>query len=126
MYIGPNEILKETKDVEGYTKISFKPVEGDGEKKEVIPQIFANGLLGVLKTKEPTDLNFVREQRCTPAAEEIIGVFLKHNIKLEEFQYLIGLVQASFNHNAGQAEEKLWGTPNEERTCLDIDKVLKG
>lgn len=125
MYIGTDQILKEEKDIEGYTKISFKPIKKDGEKIEIEPQVFSDAILDELKTKEPMDLNYIRKVRCTPAVKEILVVLLKYNVQLkDEIEFILQKIASSLDNNYKHADEKVWGTSEFDRTMLDIHKII--
>ena len=125
MYIGANKILKEEGDTEGFTKVSFEPIEKDGEKIDIDPQIFSNHILAELTTKEPMDMDYIRKVRCMPAVKEILVVMLKYNIQLdEEVNVVIKKVIDSLNENREQATNKLFKKQSYELTMLDIHKVL--
>jgi len=119
MYIGKNQISKEEKEpaLKGYAKVSFKD-------KEIEPRVYAECVMDKLRTTEPMDDTFIREQICTPAAEDINLVMLKYNIKVVDFQYLMQLVQQSLQHNGEKADAIKWGIDNKQRSLLDIHKAL--
>ena len=119
MYIGSNEIFKEEKDIpmKNYVKVSFKD-------KKTEPQVYAECVMDRLKTEEPMDDTFIREQICTPAAEDINLVMLKYNIKVLDFQHLITLVEESLKHNAKNANKIKWGIEEKQIKILDIHQVL--
>lgn len=125
MYIGTEEILKEEKDIEGYTKVSFKPIKKDGEKIEIEPKVFSDVILNELKTKEPMDANYVRKIRCTPAVKEILAILLKYNVQLkDEIEVVLKKVASSLDNNYKHADEKVWGINEFDRTMLDIHKII--
>lgn len=126
MFIGADEILKEQKDAKGYTKVFFKPIEKDGETIEIEPKVFSNLILDELKTAEPMDFNFIRKVRCTPAKKEILEVLLKYNVQLEdEIGVILNGVAKSLDNNHKLASDKVWGICQEERTMLDVHRVIK-
>jgi len=125
MYIGTDEILTEEKDMDGFTKVSFKPIKKDGEKIEIEPQVFSDLILDELKTKEPMDLNYIRKVRCTPAVKEILTVLLKYNVQLkDEIEVVLQKVASSLDNNYKHADEKVWGISEFERTMLDVHKII--
>ena len=128
MYIGTNVILKEEKDIEGFTKVSFKPIKDkDGEKIDVEPIVFSDLILDELKTKEPMDLNYIRKVRCTPAVKEILAILLKYNIGLkDEIEVVLKKVADSLDNNYKHADRKVWGKTEFDRTMLDIHKIIIG
>ena len=127
MYIGTNVILKEEKDTEGFTKVSFKPIDKDGEKIDVEPIVFSDLILDELKTQEPMDLNYIRKVRCTPATKEILAILLKYNIGLkDEIEVVLKKVADSLDNNYLHADRKVWGKTEFDRTMLDIHKIIIG
>jgi len=127
MYIGENQILKEEKDIEGFTKVSFKTIEKDGEKIDVESQVFSDLILDELKTKEPMDLNYIRKVRCTPPVKEILAILLKYNIGLkDEIEVVLKQVASSLDNNYLHADRKMWGKTEFDRTMLDVHKIIIG
>jgi len=125
MYIGTNEISKEEKDIDGFTRIFFKSIEKDGENIEPEPQVFSDLILDELKTKEPMDLNYIRKIRCTPAVKEILEVLLRYNVQLkDEIEVVLQKVASSLDNNYKHADEKVWGINEFNRTMLDVHKVI--
>lgn len=124
MYIGFYEIKKEAKDKHGYTKIYFKSIEKEGVKKDINPEIFADSVLKIVKTREPTDFNFVRNERCQLITKDILAVFLKYNIKISEIEYMVSLLQTSLQDSVDHADEKLWKVDSFNRTIMDVHNIL--
>ena len=120
MYIGVYEIVKETED-NGYTTVSYKP-QG---KDEVPDEVFFNEVLDKVKTKKPTDFNFIRDERCRMVEEKILEVLLKYNVKTSEIDYVSKLLVTSLQNSIDRADNKLWGNESHNRTLRHIEEVLK-
>lgn len=127
MFIGQDEILKEEKDFEGYTKVSFKPVQSGEKEIEIPAQIFSNLILEELKTTEPTDHNFIRKVRCTPVVKAMLETLLQYGVQLEdEVSYVLQILQRSLEENYKKADDEKWGVSAYQRTTLDVHKTLIG
>lgn len=133
MYIGLYKIKEEkpfthiTKTAKGeeipfeFVEVSFKTKKDE----EVLNLVFPLSIMDDLKTKKPTDYNFIRDVRHKAAAEAIQAVFLKYEIGIDgEMQDVLRFTQGQFSKTMEKMEEKRWGKPLRLVSMRDVDIIL--
>ena len=81
-------------------------------------------MLNVAVKESPIDLTELRNVRCYPVVAEILGTLLKWNVKVDEIAFITERVIMSINDTMKKADEKLWGTTNDQKTMVDVNNVL--
>lgn len=130
-WYGPYAIeAEQVNDTTPHGKITliFEEVEDkDGVKSRPPSVTLDPEMYNASVTKEKSDLSVLRHKRITLVVGEILGVLLKRNIKLSEYEFMIALLGQSINDSISQSNKILWGGQDEQdRTMEDVDKVLKG
>ena len=73
---------------------------------------------------EPIDATALREEVVKPLIAEIVEVLLERQIRIIDMDYLFLKLNDSINLSITSANNKIWGVTSEEKTLVDIDKVL--
>lgn len=60
-------------------------------------------------TEEPTDLTWVRNERCNDIAKDILEVMLKYSCRFEDINFLLNKISESAKANLNAVYEKLTG-----------------
>lgn len=121
-YYGQSEVLNVTAtEGEGHVCVMFKTGEDKSDTVLLSPR-----LLREVITAEPVDASKLRELRVNPVAEEVLGLILKHNLKVGELEFLFSTITRNLNQAIETANAKRWGVEHyEDRTILEIDRTLK-
>jgi hypothetical protein len=125
MYIAINEIDKEEKLDENYTLVTYKPRVVEGNEITAEAEIFYNPSLELVKTEEPKDFNFVRDEKCDPIIAEVLALLLKYNVKISELSHIFSQVIKSVDMSRAAAIEKLVKQRDFNMTLRRIDEILK-
>lgn len=120
LYYGPSKVIDSSEDGD-YLKVDFQVSEGVADSVLLSPRLAKETL-----TKEPVDASKLRELRVNPVAEEVLGLILKHNLKVGELEFLFSTITRNLNQAIETANAKKWDVEHyEDRTILEIDRVLK-
>jgi len=127
-YFGSSKISSVEKIKEktylGNDKVSVSLSNGT---KKVIPlEMLVNGA-----TPEAGDATKLRNLICEPIASKLMSVLIDSEVILFDIHHVIRILGESVERSKDRANSKLWGkivnvfeAPQDDRTLLDIEKVL--
>ncbi len=110
-----------------------KEILGVVEDHDFVELNFAEGkafripkrMFEVTWTSKKIELGELRDKRLKPITKEILEVFLKWDIKLDEIDPLTELILTSINASLAEADDKVWDIKRSERTVSQVHEILK-
>lgn len=115
-FLGPDKIEKVEELDNGMVLVHLS----DERKEELPKEMFA-----ATASEEASDYTTLVNNRGNIVVEDIMAVFLKHNVKASEVNLFIRKLENSVNMVLSTADSILWGKDREDKTFLDIDRVIK-
>ena len=120
MFIANREI-KDVKQSESYKGSEMVTIEfSDGSTEEM-----TKALYDAQVTESTSDFTAVQRLRANAVVKDLLEVFLKWGVEIEDVNFMVSLLQASINASLNAADSKIWGKSVFKKNFIDIDRVLE-
>lgn len=125
-YIGQDEIVSEA-EAGKYVAVTVKHEIKDEDPKEFTLRLSPE-VLEAVKTEVASDDNLIRDKRCEIVAQEVMKIFLKHNIgvhaKAGDLTTIFSMLTNMTTNSYMEAEERKWGIHPYDMDILSIQEEI--